>query len=244
MKNRIKYCKKNSKKKFNYLHSNEFNIYKDSEKTVFDIDFSDWKFQKENNTIVRKNYDSLYLPHISIEAFVKTKYSLSRTYISGNIMSARSFLLNSLLNKLENELQKKIPTLLMIEYKKIDNGNREFISEYRSCGLESEYKKLNIFLQTEFIFIIEDYIVNNILKNIENYTFVNIEECYRGDLNYNYIIGDLNSAKKIHLKSFFVDFEEFQQPIEYLEKIEHKIFNKFKRVYLKYIENVLNKKTL
>jgi len=242
MKNQIKYCKKKSRKEFNYLCSNEFDILKDYNKTIFDIDFADWKYQKKNKTIVRDNYDSLYMPHINIEAFVRTKYSLSRDYVSGNIESARSYLFNSLLEKLENELNKKFPTLLMIQYKKLNNKNTELIFEHRSCGFELEYKKIYKFLHTKFIYHIDDYIVENVLKNINEYTFIKTETYPVNILEYKYIIGDIKVAKQITLKSFFQDFEKFQQPIEYLYKIEKKVFKKLKKAFLNQMLDILNKK--
>jgi hypothetical protein len=214
-----------AKEKFDYLKLN--GIYtKDffKFKSILEFDYSDWKYQKKSETMVRQNYDDLYLENILFNA---APFSIShkRTFINGNLLSARYYILEKVLEKFENRLEQKYPSIFFSPY----NDNNNFNSyEMRSLGNEEIRNKIEIYL---FIYLrkaIDDYLI--LFKDkIDTATFLVHEDNILSDAIGTdiYIIGGKKVASKIKPKTFFYDFQEYIQPSGYLDIKIEEIFNIF-----------------
>lgn len=217
------YQKIKGKEEYDYITINNFSKENAVEKfeNILEFDQADWAFQKEHLTMVRENYDSLYLPGIWFRA-VPFNFLGKRALLYGQLESARSYMLREIFELIRKKIDKKYPSLYIHEY-----GKNALMSEteIRACGFEkertlllTELHRLNNEIENEII---------EIVKKFENYTFTKeSKDPIMNGLTV-YIFGGMKSAESTRLKSFFKDFIEKEQPIQVLEKIIKKLSKKY-----------------
>jgi len=227
-KERIKFLKKHSHSKYNYFHSYDYK--KILNKTLFEIDKKDWLYQYSHNTTVPE-YNILYLPDFMFEAYYKTKYSsLGREYVFGNITSARHYIQEKVEYKLNNYLDKRIPSILKVKSKKLKNDNFLMNFERVANGLEEEYEICFNYLLHSLYHEIEEIFKEKYLNDIKDKTFRHVQDpviSFDSPIT-EFIIGDIEAAKKIKIKSFFQDFEKLEQPYGVIKEIIKKIYKELK----------------
>jgi len=207
----------------------------DFDQTIYEYDYFDYLFQKKHKTIVRKKYDSLYLPHFFVWGETYDIFLKKAIKKNGYIISAREYIHAKVMEKLEKRLNKKIPKLLLT---KQEEGN-EYIFISRCAGREKEREIIEKILYGELSNDLNDKIVSAYLKEIEKYTFSHCEKgVLPGEKIDIFIIGDIEVAKRIKFKSFFKDFEDNEQHYNIVKNIINELYKLYKRNLDWSIENV------
>ena len=223
------------KKKYDYFEITEPGHSKDIFKfdNLKEWDFLNYEFQKKHGTLLRDTYDTLYMPGDWFRALELDSFG-KRNLTYGQLESARSYILSSVIDKLQEVIDSIYPVIYIIPY-----GEKTFKPtkdkkaytmtelETRSCGNE----KVRDALMTKLISLtekIEEDIIKR-LKPYEGYTFRKYSEGPRHKMLDIFIIGGFEAAENISFKTFFKDFVERQQPVEYLDKIIDRIFKNYKR---------------
>ena len=161
-----------------------------------------------------------------------------RHLVYGQLESARSYLLTMVLDKLSEAIDRVYPSILIRPYgektfRPAEKKNGKTISYYmndyeeRACGNEEKRDILRKRLYS-LTYEIEEDIIEGI-KSYSGCTFRKYSEGPRYDMLDSFIIGGFEVAEQISFKNFFPKFVKFQQPIEYLDRIGHKIYKKYKR---------------
>lgn len=192
--------------------------------TLKDFDYDDWKYQKEHGTLVRDEYDSLYLPGLFFRAMPFNMFN-KRDLLYGQLESAQSYVTKNVIEKLENKLSKIYPFLYVTEY-----GKSIFNDEYtekRAGGFEKERSIIEEKIRNRERDI-QSFVILE-LEKYSDYTFIDYSDKPKTDHLDIYIIGGFKAAEQINPKSFFKDFTKKQQPVELLEKEIKKIYKIFKK---------------
>jgi len=227
--------KKKDLKKHDYFILNDYGVNENifSFKNIKDWDYDNWVFQKEAGTLVRDNYDQLYMTDTWFRARPKEELRNKREFIYGNLVSARGYILDKVYEKLEESIERKYPCIYVRKYgtpmfQKIKNSKYSTFSETekRCAGKEKERSDLDKKLISIYKNI-EDTIIQN-LKPYEGYTFKETPD-KQYDM-YNYIIGGFEAAENISFKTFFKDFQEKEQPVQVLKNIAENVYRKYKKI--------------
>lgn len=227
------------KKEFDYFSIIEYGISSEDifekYKNIKEWDLENYLFQKEHETMVRDEYDSLYLSATLFRAIEKQEFSDNKELIYGNLESARSYIFEKIYRKLEKEIQNKYPYIYVQSYKeptfKKIKGKKLYEmadTELRAGGKEKELSDIKKRLR-ELYNNIEDDIVFE-LNKFSGYTFKKYGKGSRFDRLDTFIVGGFEAAENISFKTFFNDFYLRLQPIELLKKPTKKILKKYKKI--------------
>lgn len=218
--------RKIGKKEYKYLTLNGYRDLTDFSKSIKDVDFEDYLYQKENQTMVRENYDSLYLPEIWFRAIDKKFDFGKEELIYGSLISAREYGLNYVFNKLEKDIDKKYPFIYKREtLEKTEGGFFSMSLTVKAGGKEKERKELRDLLFTKRTEI-EDEVLK-VLEPLSGYTFKKYPKGKEGTEFF--IIGGFKAAENIFYKSFFDDFYEREESVDLLKKELKKVYKRFKK---------------
>jgi hypothetical protein len=226
------------KKEFDYFEITEpghgKKIFK---KTVKEWDYKEYSYQKKHGTWVRDKYDELYIPGLWFRAIEKQEIGKT-SLLYGMLESARSYLLTKIHEDLADIIDRKYPNIHIRPY-----GQKMFqkVKENSICKNCSEMTDYEIrSAGNEKILKEKKHLLMNLSRDIEN-DCIKLLKPYRGMTFRKYsegkpedqldlfIIGGFSAAENIEFKTFFKDFVEKQQPIEYLDKIARKLIIEYKK---------------
>jgi len=230
--------KKRGLKIFDYFTFFEFGMENDivmSHKHLLEWDKESYIFQKEHETMVRDNYDCLYMPGDFFRALPISEFSdgKKRELVYGMVISAQAYVFEKVINKLENVIDLRFPSFFGKPYGesmfKDIPGKKGYstldLSDKRSAGNEVHRKVLDTVLMA-YRPLIEESIIKA-LKPYSGYTFRYIDDLPQNDNFVKFIIGGKKIAKKMTFRTFFIDFFKYQQPVGYLEQVIDKVFNEY-----------------
>lgn len=217
---------------YDYLTLNGYRELTDYSKSIKDVDYEDYLFQKEHLTEVRPTYDTLYLPEIYFRAiYFPHEFSKSKEFFYGSLISAREYGLNFVFDKLLKKIDKKYPFIYKRKpLEKTDEGFYSMDFEVKAAGKEVERKEL-----INLLYSLRKDIENDVIdaiKPFSSFTFIRYPKDKHIDGNKLFIIGGFVAAENIFYQSFFNDFFEKEQHIDVLN-------NSLKTVYKKYKNKLL-----
>jgi len=180
-----------------------------------------------------KNYTSLYMIGNWFRAIEKVEYSQRKSFLYGQIESASSYVFIEVLEKLEDIINTKYPSILAKPYgtamfESIPNSKHSKLADYetRAAGKEKELLQAENILRN-----LHEKIENDVLDRIKpysGYTFRKYSEGSKYDQLDNFIIGGFEAAKDISFKTFFHDFYKRRQPVEVLDNLIIELTEKYK----------------
>ena len=152
----------------------------------------------------------------------------------GQLESARIYVSLNAYEKLEDYIDSIYPTIYIRKYgtkmfEPTENKKLYKMTDFelRSAGNEERRLQMTKKLQ-ELYPEIEDMAIK-LLKPYKGYTFRKYSKTPRYEMLDLFIIGGFEAAENISFKTFFLDFVERQQPVEYLDKLVEVIYRKFKK---------------
>jgi len=222
---------KESPDMLNNFKINEYNLeitdYID--KSILDIDETEWKYQHEHKTITyQDSYKFLYLPEKFISFNAKNKHYSLPSYNEGVLISARHYIHNKVLDMMFLYLETKIPRLLITTHTKLENGMTSMDFTNKCGGYEKEYEEIYSYIINSIYELNTDIITS--LEKIDSFTFVKHNKGMSSIIENNYfIIGGKEAAKQIKFNNFIEDFEKLEQPYGIIKKIIKKVLSKYKK---------------
>lgn len=239
--------KMKGKKKYDYMEITEPGSFKrpiHKYKNLMEWDKRNFDFQekwrKKDHKKMRQNnpelpkyekarYTDLYMRGDWFRLLEKQTYG-KRKLVYGSLESANSYVFSAILDRLEEEVSKEIPILIVQKNRERDKktGLIRVEIETRTGGRDKELAELNKRREEAQEDIFEDVLEE--LKGMENWTFKKEEEPDRKDeLNYHYIIGGIEAAREISFRNFLKEFEKREQPIGILDNIIEKLFKEYRK---------------
>ena len=185
-------------------------------KNIKEYDYANYIFQKQHNTNIREEYNSLYLPGDWFRALPFDSLKEERTLLYGTLISFRSFFIDKVQEKIDDYIDTIIPNEYIYPYGQplfVPTEDKKYFSmidyEVRAGGREETLSSIK-----DFTFLmykdIEEYAIK-IADRFKEYTF--IEESEEQELSSIYILTSIELAEKISFEDFFFKFREYQQPI-------------------------------
>ena len=182
-----------------------------------------------------KYYRTLYLMGDWFRALEVQEFNnKKRELVYGQLESARSYVWIAILEKLQEEIEKKYPYILARPYNQplfTPTGDKGYSTmadmDKRAAGKEKELAKAEKRLRK-----ITDKIERFVITSVEpysEYTFRQYDESENGTGIDYFIIGGLKAAENMNFKTFFYDFYERRQPFEVLDNIVEKGVKKYKK---------------
>ena len=227
--------KKIGKKEYDYFEitepGGEDKIFK--YKNLKEWDKENYEFQKKHKTMVRENYDELYMPGDWFRALELNDFG-KRELTYGQLESARSYVTLNAYEKLSDYIEYLYPSIHVRKYgtkmfEPTEDKKYSQLTDFEIRSAENEEKRKLIEKKLrEFSNNIEETAIS-LLKPYKKYTFRKYSNKPRHDMLDKFIIGGFEAAENISFKTFFHNFVENQQPVEYLDKLIEIIYRKYKR---------------
>jgi len=227
--------KKKGKKEYDYFYLTEpGSVNKDifKEKSLLTWDKKSWKFQVKHG-LKENSYYRLYMigdwfRALELKSITKNK----RTLIYGQIESVQSYVLQEVITKVEDFIDKKYPYLYvrpygvpMFEKIKDKKGLSRMADADKRCGgFEVERTNMN----RHFFKLIQEIkpFIDEETKHLGNYTFRKYSDKSLYDHLDFFLFGGKEAARTTSFKTFFKDFVDKQQPVELLNPIIKKVYKK------------------